>query len=369
MFCLKVINYSSRSLFRLVPAFVHMALISGKFNILDASASRGVKREAPEPPARAAKVPRASDVITLAPLPKTNQRPRHPMNAPVEVCIYRYCEQASLIWDLLQGKDEFKLYQIQITHEAQRPVTFDTRGSFNDFLKKAHDENPTIPANLKQLETEAAVKMVVADRTDPDGVGFQQWRVAFYCVDLQSFLMLLDGWFKYKEVQIAREQPFEVQLRPHSSCDIDIDIDDFSYEHYTLHEKARELPLHVFQAQPVIGKRITTLNLQISSDTVFDLVITGHNWPFRATLDAFGIHGGYQEAERENRTYVRVWKDVDISVQDTRKRFMEMLETAFKGLCLRVVLDRDPTPDTDMAHFVEKLRENNSLFFEQVEMA
>ena len=52
--------------------------------------------------------------------------------------------------------------------------------------------------------------------------------------------------------------------------------------------------------------------------------------------------------------------------RNTKKRFLEMLETAFKGLCLRVALDREPTPNTDMADFVEKLRENNSLFFGQV---
>ena len=349
-----------------------MALVSGKFNLLKASAERGVKRvsEASEQPARAVKVPRASDITTVAPQPKTNQRPRLPTNAPVEVCIYRYCEKASLLWDLLQGKDDFKLYQIQITHEAQRAITFSMRDSFNDFLAKAHQENATIPANLQQLERDAAVKLIVADRADPEGVGFQQWRVAFYCVDLANFLMLLDGWFKHKEIQIVREQPFRVQLHPHSSVDVDIDVDDFNYEHYTLNENACDLPLHVFHAQPVVGKRITILNLQLCSDTVLDLVITGHTWPFRAFLDAFGIHGGYQEAEnKENRQYVRVWKDIDISDQDANKRFMEMQVTPFKGLCLRVVLDREPTQDTDMAQFVEKMRENTSLFVEQVQTA
>ena len=234
----------------LTPFFVQMALVSGKFNLLNSAAGRGVKREAPEQPARVFKVPRASDIVTVAPQPKTNQRPRLPSNAPVEVCIYRYCEQASLIWDLLQGKDEFELYQIQITHDAQRAITFSMRDSFNDFLAKAHDEDATIPANLQQLEKEAAVKLVTTDRIDPDGVGFQQWRAAFYCVDLPNFLMLLDGWFKHKETQIACEQPFQVQLHPHSSVDIDIDIDDLNYEHYTLNEKAHQLPLAI---SPTIG--------------------------------------------------------------------------------------------------------------------
>jgi hypothetical protein len=126
-----------------------MALISGKFNILSAPVARGEKREALEQPARVTKVPRANDVVTVAPPPKANQRQRLPINAPVEVCIYRYCEQASLIWDLLQGKEEFKLYQIQITHDAQRSIMFDVRNSFNDFLAKAHEDNTTIPANLQ----------------------------------------------------------------------------------------------------------------------------------------------------------------------------------------------------------------------------
>ena len=268
-----------------------------------------------------------------------------------------------MIWDLLQGKDEFKLFQVQITHDAQRSITFDVRNSWNDFLAKAYEENGAIPANLQQLERDAAVKLVVADNKDPDGVrSFVQWRVAFYCVDLQNFLVLLDGWFKYKENQIAREQPFQVQLRPHSSVDVDIDIDDFNYEHYTLNENARDLLLKVFEAQPVVGKRITTLNLQLCSDTILDLVITGHTWPFRDSLSSFGVHGGYQDTEKESRLYVRVWKEIDTSNQDTTKRFMEMLDTVFKGLCLRVVLDREPASDTDMAHFVDELRERPSLF-------
>ena len=100
---------------------------------------------------------------------------------------------------------------------------------------------------------------------------------------------------------------------------------------------------------------------------MFDLVITGHTWPFKASLDAFGIHGGYrtEETEKENRQYVRVWKDIDISNQGVSDRFMEMLETVFKKLCLRVTLDRELAPDTDMAQFVEKLRQNNSLVFER----
>ena len=345
-----------------------MALISGKFHLLATPGVRGGAKRVAEAVeqelGRSAKVPRANEVTTMATPTKSTQR-RLPTSAPMDICIYHYCDQASILWDLLQEKDEFKLYQVQLSHEVQRSATFSMRDSFNEFLTKAHEENESVPMNLQELEKEAAVKLVVTDRTDPDNIGFKQWRVAFYCVDLSNFLLLLDGWLKHKEKQMALEKPLQVTLHPHNSVDDGVDMDTLDYEYYTLHEPSRDLPLHIFDAQPVIGKRITVLNIQLCSDSVFDLVITGHTWPFRAALDSFNIHGGYRDDEesKEKRQYVRVWKEIDTSNRDVCNRFHEMLDTVFKKLCLRVVLDRAPTPNTDIAIFVEKLRENNSLFF------
>jgi len=156
-----------------------MALVSSSFSILTVPVNKRVIEE--PTPARASKIPRASDVATAAPQPKSANRPRLPIDAPVEICIYRYCAQASLIWDLLTGKDEFKLYQVQMTHDAQRSLCYDMRNSFNEFLTKSHKDNAGIPSNLQQLEKEAAVKLVIGDKTDPDGVGFTQWRVVKHC--------------------------------------------------------------------------------------------------------------------------------------------------------------------------------------------
>jgi len=177
--------------------------------------------------------------------------------------------------------------------------------------------------------------------------------------------MLLDGWLKHKEMESAREQPFQVNIRPHTCVDIEIDTEDLNYEHYNVHRKSSELPLHVFEAQPVVGKRVTTLNIQVVNDSVLDLVITGHTYSFRAALDGFGIHGGYNNDEDGKRQYVRVWKGVDVSQENTRLRFMEMLDAAFKKLCLRVNLDAEPLPDSHMARFINELRENPTLFFTQ----
>ena len=50
-------------------------------------------------------------------------------------------------------------------------------------------------------------------------------------------------------------------LHPHTGIELAPVWDDLGYEHYTLQEPSATLPLHVLEAQPVIGKRITNLNL------------------------------------------------------------------------------------------------------------
>ena len=60
------------------------------------------------------------------------------------------------------------------------------RDGMNDFLRTAHGTDPTMPADVRALEDAVGVRLVVADRTDPDEVGFVQWRVAFYVAGLGS---------------------------------------------------------------------------------------------------------------------------------------------------------------------------------------
>ena len=338
-----------------------MALFSGRFNLLAS------KRKAETSVSGRAKLPRASD-ISVEQGPRPAQAPgRLPASAPVDVCVMKYTDQASDLWDMLQGQDDVPLYQIQIQHLAQRAVTFQMRDSFNDFLRATHAGDNAIPATLQRLETAAGVRLIVTDRADPDDVGYIQWRVAFYATDACNFLRLLDGWFRFKARQVASDQPFQVTLHPHHGVDLAPVWDDLEYEHYTLQEPSATLPLHVFQAQPVIGKRITNLNLQLDGDSKISLIITGHTWPFSGRLDAFGISGGYfgDEMDKENgaRKYFRVWKDIDVSVEDQRQRFLAMLVDVFKNAAMRVSLDRRPTPDTHTAAFVERLRQQPALFF------
>ena len=274
-----------------------MALTNGRFNLLAGAPKRKYATGD-----RSVKLPRAADVsVEQGPRPTQAAR-RLPPNAKVEVCILKYTDQASDLWDLFQGKHDTPLYQIQIQHLAQRAVTFQMRDSFNDFLRKTHAADNSMPATLQQLEALAGIRLVVTDRADPDDIGFIQWRSAFYATDACNFLRLLDGWFRFKAQEAARDQPFQVTLHPHTGIDLAALWDDLQYEHYTLKEPSAELPLRVFDTQPVVGKRITTLNLQLDSESTLSLILTGHTWPFRGRLDAFGMSGGFygEEVDKDN---------------------------------------------------------------------
>ena len=57
---------------------------------------------------------------------------------------------------------------------------------------------------------------VIRCSQDPEDIGFIQWRTTFYIAgDLNNFLLLLDGFFVFKEKSIAQSTPFEVHLHPH----------------------------------------------------------------------------------------------------------------------------------------------------------
>ena len=342
-------------------------MVSSKFKLLQAPLRDGKRTStevAPSIETRPAKLPRATDIVVADSQRAQTQPPRNlPENAPCDVCIYRCTDQASDLWDIFHGKDDVPLYQIQLNHQAKRSMTYQMRENFNDYLATAKDEDGAMPTNLAQLETAAGVKLVVADRADPEGVGFQQWRVAFYCTDALNFLRLLDGWFIYKQNQAGRATPVQVAIHPYIGVDLSGLGAELSYEHYSINEPSMQLPLHIFDAQPVMGKKITVLNLQVQGDREMDLVITGHTWPFRARLDAFGVSGGYADGDGGGaRRYYRVWKGIDVTGEDA-KRFMEMLRTVFRNAALRITLDVAPADNTDVAAFIDELRATPSLFF------
>ena len=54
----------------------------------------------------------------------------------------------------------------------------------NDFLRNLKDGDENMPGTVQDLEGQLGVRITVADRTDPEEVGFVQWRPAFYVAGL-----------------------------------------------------------------------------------------------------------------------------------------------------------------------------------------
>lgn len=203
-----------------------MSFLSAKFELLKKPLVPAKRRQSDEagtssePPA---KLPRASSIIVSQRAPQDQNgisSKRLPPTAAVTICVYKVTDLAADLWDMFQGDTDTPLFQVQLAHDSQRSICYQLRESFNAFLAEAHEADAAMPASLKQLESTAGVRLVIADRNDPEGVGFKQWRPAFYCTDAVNFLHLFDSWLSYKNKQMAREEPLEVKVFPHSGVDL-----------------------------------------------------------------------------------------------------------------------------------------------------
>ena len=156
---------------------------------------------------------------------------------------------------------------------------------------------------------------------------------------------------------------FEVILHPRKDIDLNPVWDDLSYEGYSLEEPAASLPLALFSAQPVVGKRVVCLHLQPESSDTMSIIIQGQTWVFRTRFDEHGITGGYV-GEGEQRKYYRVMKGIVVSNTEEKARVLDMLgDAVFKNLAMRVVLDNEPEEGSDAALFIAELRSVLSLHF------
>ena len=67
---------------------------------------------------------------------------------------------------------------------------------------------------------------------DPEDIGFIPWRTTFYIAgDVNNVLLLLDGFFVWKEKSIAQSQPFQVEIHPYLDCGVAGEVwDDLDYK-------------------------------------------------------------------------------------------------------------------------------------------
>ena len=105
--------------------------------------------------------------------------PRPSTSAPVNISVYKVTDNAGNLW--AQFKDTTtKLWQVQIGHDARPSVTVSIVNQLNDFLKENARASPGLPDTVQKLQTDADIKLVIANTDEPVGIGsFVQYRVAF----------------------------------------------------------------------------------------------------------------------------------------------------------------------------------------------
>ena len=150
-----------------------------------------------------------------------------------------------------------------------------------------------------------------------------------------------------------------IHLNPHITADIDDCWDNFEYPAYTLEERAAKLPLHIFEAHPVQGRRVVLVTIQIETESVLSVVVHGGTWGFRGAFEASGVEG-YKD---ENNVYYRVVKDIDIATQEGKDRILNILGGVLKNVAARVSVDGRPIAGSPAHSFIRSLRDKPNLHF------
>ena len=120
--------------------------------------------------------------------------------------------------------------------------------------------------------------------------------------------------------------------------------------------------MSIFEAQPVQGKRILMLTLQIESDTKMSFVFCGATWPFRARFDAAAAPG-YRFEEEGQPKYYRVLESVNAATGDDRGRVLNALgERVLRNTAMRVGIEGELKPGAN-AFRLRNRRCGNVLIF------
>ncbi len=153
--------------------------------------------------------------------PKTARPQKRPATAPLNVCVYKVTGRAGDVWSSFEGSVA-ALWQIQVDHNAHQSVLFNLRDALSDFLRQASADKEGYPNGLDGLLSQGGVKLVLADKNDPEGAGFIQWRAAFYVAGVEgavkNFFMLLDDFFVWKMKALQKEVEACPPTTPHCRC-------------------------------------------------------------------------------------------------------------------------------------------------------
>jgi hypothetical protein len=108
------------------------------------------KRAAKEEP-RKSKFMKVSEIVVEdGPKPEKQSPKKLTPGAPVVVCLYKVTDHAGDVWETYKQSEPKPLWQIQICHEVPRPITYQFRDRFADFVKTCKDTPDTLQDLLKK---------------------------------------------------------------------------------------------------------------------------------------------------------------------------------------------------------------------------
>ena len=145
----------------------------------------------------------------------------------------------------------------------------------------------------------------------------------------------------------------QVQIHQHATQHVDQEfVRSLNYEHYSLLsvDDDSELPLKWYESQPVIGKKLVTMTVQVEDEKTCSILGGGNAWAFRQALDENGVSGAYFEDDSEtmtkdgdsksNRRYFRVLKNIDVSAKDgSSDKVKDTIEKVFHNLNMKCSIE------------------------------
>ena len=111
------------------------------------------------------------------------------------------------------------------------------------------------------------------------------------------------------------------------------------------------------------------MQLRPENDTCVSVLWSGNTWNYRTALDEAGVRGAKvedEDGEEQGKSagkYYRILKSLDVAEEETRVQ--NILKQVFHNLAMKVVVEAEPVQDSNVAEFIEALRQLPNLHFEK----
>ena len=109
----------------------------------------------------------------------------------------------------------------------------------------------------------------------------------------------------------------------------------------------------------MVGRKILTVNVEVHEDHKVSLLIAGNTYNFRTRLDEYDVPQGKIAGEGESVEYFRVLSNIDLDNDEQRRRAINMFQTVFSNLAMRLVVPQECKSRSGASAFISDLRSLN----------